>query len=94
MPKINIEMELDEYKIFDMLLQALHVNIDEEIRKDAFTVEDGEIVVKDYDDRGELYIALYHLATKLIPNMECRSIFDDPNDFMSKIYKKKEKENK
>lgn len=92
MPKINIEMEIDEKKAFYILLEALDVTIDEEIREDAFDVEDGEIVVKDYDDRGELYLALYHLATKIFPNTEFRSIFDDPRKLMAKLYKEKERQ--
>lgn len=88
MSSVKLEFELDEYKAFDLLLEALHVNLDEEIKKDAFVVEDGEILVKDCDDRGELYLALYHLATKIYPNTEFRSIFADPNDFMAELYKK------
>ena len=90
MPKIKIEREIDEKKAFWMLLDALDVKIDEDIREDAFDVEDGEIVVKNYDDRGELYLALYHLATKIFPNTYFRSIFDDPNKFMSGLYIKKD----
>ena len=90
MPKINIEMEIDEKKAFYMLLDALGVKLDEEIKENAFDVEDGEIVVKDCDDRGELYLALYHLATKIFPNTYFRSFFDDPNSFMSGLYIKKD----
>ena len=92
MPKINVEMEIDEKKAFWMLLDALDVKIDEDIREDAFDVEDGEIVVKDYDDRGELYLALYHLATKIFPNTYFRSMFDDPRKLMAKLYKEKERQ--
>lgn len=92
MPKINVEMEIDEKKAFYMLLDALDVKIDEDIREDAFDVEDGEIVVKDYDDRGELYLALYHLATKIFPNTYFRSMFDDPRKLMAKLYKEKERQ--
>lgn len=92
MPSVKLEFELDEYKAFDLLLKSLHVHLDEEIKKDAFIVEDGDIIVKDYDDRGELYLALYHLATKIYPNVEFRSIFDNPNDFMTKLYKKRDKQ--
>lgn len=90
MPKINVEMEIDEKKAFRMLLDALNVEIDEDIREDAFDVENGEIVVRNYDDRGELYLALYHLATKIFPNTYFRSIFSDPNSFMSGLYIKKD----
>ena len=90
MPKINIEMEIDEKKAFWMLLDALGVKLNEEIGEDAFDVEDGEIVVKDCDDRGELYLALCHLATKIFPNTYFRSIFSDPNSFMSGLYIKKD----
>lgn len=92
MPKINVEMEIDEKKAFYMLLEALHVDIDEEIREDAFDVEDGEIVVRNYDDRGELYLALYHLATKIFPNTYFRSLFNDPRKLMTKLYKEKERQ--
>lgn len=90
MPKINIEMEIDEKKAFYMLLEALHADLDEDIKEDAFDVEDGEIVVRNYDDRGKLYLALYHLATKIFPNTYFRSMFDDPNKFMSGLYIKKD----
>ena len=36
MPKINIEMEIDEKKAFYMLLEALHVDLDEEIKEITF----------------------------------------------------------
>lgn len=92
MPKINIEMEIDEKKAFYMLLEALHVELDEEIREDAFDVEDGEIIVRNYDDRGELYLALYHLATKIFPNTYFRSMFDNPRKLIAKLYKEKERQ--
>lgn len=92
MPKINVEMEIDEKKAFYMLLEALHVDLDEDIREDAFDVEDGEIVVRNYDDRGELYLALYHLATKIFPNTYFRSMFSDPRKLMVKLYKEKERQ--
>jgi hypothetical protein len=90
MPKINVEMNIDEKKAFCMLLEALDVKLDREFDADDFAIENGEIVIKDYDDRGELYIALYHLATKIFPNTEFRGMFDDPNSFMSEIYIKKD----
>ena len=48
------------------------------------------IKVYEYDDRGELYLALYHLATKIFPNTYFRSMFEDPNSFMSGLYIKKD----
>ena len=87
---LKIDINIDEYKAFELLLQALHVNLNEDIKKEDFTIEDGEIVVKNHDDRGELYLALYHLATKIYPNTEFRSIFDNPNTFMSELYIKKD----
>lgn len=92
MPKINVEMEIDEKKAFRMLLDALDVDLDENIREDAFDVEDGEIVVRNYDDRGELYLALYHLATKIFPNTYFRSMFDNSRKLMAKLYKEKERQ--
>ena len=90
MPKITITMDVNEKKAFDILADALEVTIDEEVEKNAFVVEDGEIVVKDYDDRGELYLALYHLATKIFPNMECRNLFSNPNSLMARLYLEKD----
>ena len=87
---LKIDINIDEYKAFELLLQALHVNLNEDIKKEDFTIEDGEIVVKNHDDRGELYLALYHLATKIYPNTEFISIFDNPNTFMSELYIKKD----
>lgn len=87
---MKIDIDIDEYKAFELLLQALHVNLNEDIKKEDFAIEDGEIVVKNHDDRGELYLALYHLATKIYPNTDFRSIFDNPNTFMSELYIKKD----
>ena len=89
MEKVSIEFELTPDKAFELLLKTLHVTIDEEIDINKFIVEDGEIIVKDFDDRGELYLALYHLATKLYPNTEFRRAFDDPNNLIAELYKKK-----
>lgn len=93
-PKIKLEIEVTPEKAFDILLQSLHVTLDEEIDISSFIVnEDAEIILKDFDDRGELYLALYHLATKIFPNTEFRGAFDDPNELMSKLYiEKAEKE--
>lgn len=89
MEKVSIEFELTPDKAFELLLKTLHVGIKEDAE---FIVEDGEIKVKDFDDRGELYMAVYHLATKIFPNTEFRSRFDDPNAFMAELYKKKEED--
>lgn len=94
MPRINLNFEIEPIEAFNMLCQALHVELKDNIDESDFIIEDGEIVVKDYDDRGELYMALYHLATKIYGNTEFRSIFDDPNVLMSKLYKKKEEPKK
>lgn len=87
--KINVPMDLDEAHAFYILLETLDVKMPTE---PEFEVEDGEIVVSDYDDRGELYLALYHLATKIFPNTEFRHDFDDPNTLMSSLYAAKESE--
>ena len=92
MPRINIGYELDEGRAFDLLLQTLRVRLKEDVPE--FIVENGEIKVKDYDDRGELYLALYHLATKIFPNTEFRGMFDDPNDYMSDLYKEQKRQEK
>ena len=94
MEKVSIEFELTPHKAFELLLKTLDVTVCEKIDVSKFIVEDGEIIVKDFDDRGELYLALYHLATKLYPNVEFRNVFDDPNDLMAELYKKKWEEKK
>lgn len=91
MNKINVSFEIEPIDAFNILCQSLHITFKEDSPK--FVIEDGEIIVKDYDDRGELYLALYHLATKICPNTEFRNIFDNPNTFMSKLYLEKEAEN-
>ena len=88
---INVSMELTVEQAFDILLKTLHVNLDDDSPK--FEIEDGEIVCE-HDDRGELYLALYHLATKIFPNTEFRSLFDNPNALMTKLYIAKESKNK
>ena len=87
--KVNVSMDLDEAQAFQILLKTLDVKLPEDIPE--FKVRDGEIVC-DYDDRGELYLALYHLATKIFPNTEFRYEFDDPNILMSSLYIAKESE--
>ena len=54
MPTVKLSLNIDHYQAFDMLCQSLHVNLKED--PPEFVVEDGEIVVKDFDDRGELYM--------------------------------------
>lgn len=86
--KVNVSMNLDEAQAFHILLETLGVKLQEDTPE--FEIKDGEIVVSDYDDRGELYLALYHLATKIFPNTEFRHDFDDPNTLMSSLYAEKE----
>ena len=88
---IDVSIELTVEQAFEILLKTLHVNLDDDLPK--FEIENGEIVC-DCDDRGELYLALYHLATKIFLNTEFRSLFDDPNVLMSKLYIVKESEDK
>ena len=84
--KMNVPMDLDETQAFQILLKTLDVKLPEDPPK--FEVKDGEIIC-DWDDRGELYLALYHLSTKIFPNTEFRHDFDDPNVLMSSLYKAK-----
>lgn len=84
--KINVSMDLNEVYAFQILLSALNVTLPDD--PPEFKIRDGEIVC-DFDDRGELYLALYHLATKIFPNTEFRHDFDDPNVLMSSLYKAK-----
>ena len=86
---VNVSMDLTVLQAFSILLQTLHVELNDEPPK--FKVEDGEIVC-DCDDRGELYLALYHLATKIFPNTEFRYLFNDPNILMNDLYSAKESE--
>ena len=88
---MKIDIDIDAFKAFDLLAKALGVKLHSEIKESDFVIEDGEIVVKDCDDRGELYLALYHLATKMFPNTDFRSIFDNPNTLMSKLYEERDK---
>ena len=89
--KVNVSMDLNESQAFQILLETLDVKLPEDIPQ--FKVSDGEIVC-DWDDRGELYLALYHLATKIFPNTEFRHEFDDPNTLMKDLYIAKESEDK
>lgn len=88
---VNVSMDLTVSQAFSILLQTLYVELDDEPPK--FEVEDGEIVC-DHDERGELYLALYHLATKIFPNTEFRHLFDNPNTLMNDLYIAKESEDK
>ena len=76
-------MDLTVSQAFHILLQTLNVELDDDPPK--FEVVNGEIVCSQ-DDRGELYLALYHLATKIFPNTEFRHLFDNPNTLMNKLY--------
>lgn len=87
--KVNVSMDLNEAQAFQILLNTLDVKLPED--QPEFKVRDGEIVC-DYDERGELYLALYHLATKIFPNTEFRHEFNDPNTLMKDLYIAKESE--
>ena len=87
--KVNISMDLTVEQAFQILLNTLNVELDNDLPK--FEIYNGEIVC-DRDDRGELYLALYHLATKIFPNTEFRHLFDNPNTLMNKLYMTKESE--
>lgn len=89
MTKVNLSFDIDPHQAFEILLQTLDVKLSKD-NLPNFVVKDGEIIVDNFDDKGELYLALYHLATKIFPNTEFRSIFDDPNVLMSKLYLDKE----
>ena len=89
--KVNISMDLTVDQAFQILLDILKVRLDDDPPK--FEIEDGEIVC-DCDYRGELYLALYHLATKIFPNTEFRHLFDNPNTLMNDLYIAKESEDK
>lgn len=82
-------MDLTTSQAFNILLKTLDVELDDIPPK--FEVDNGEIVC-DCDDRGELYLALYHLATKIFPNTEFRHLFDNPNTLMNDLYIAKESE--
>ena len=87
--KVNVPMDLTVEQAFQILLDVLYVKMDDDPPK--FEIYNGEIVCDD-DERGELYLALYHLATKIFPNTEFRHLFDNPNTLMSKLYTAKENE--
>ena len=87
--EVNVSMDLTVSQAFHILLQTLNVTLDDDPPK--FEVINGEIVC-DCDERGELYLALYHLATKIFPNTEFRHLFNDPNILMNDLYSAKESE--
>ncbi len=89
--RVNVSMDLTVSQAFHILLKTLNVELDDDSPK--FEVDNGEIVC-DRDDRGELYLALYHLATKIFPNTEFRHLFDNPNTLMNDLYIAKESEEK
>lgn len=83
--KINVPMEFNTASAFNALCDTIGVKIDEDNPPKFSVNEYGEIVC-DVDDRGELYLAMYHLATKLFPNTEFRTVFGNPNALMSDLY--------
>ena len=76
--------DLDSIDAFNILLDTLKVELKEDVP--SFKVNEFGDIVCDYDDRGELYLALYHLATKICPNTEFRNLFEDPNTIMASLY--------
>lgn len=84
MTTVNVTMKLTGLQAFDILLQALDVELKEKVP--SFKVNKFGDIVCDYDDRGELYLALYHLAKKICPNTEFRNLFEDPNTIMASLY--------
>lgn len=90
--KINVSMDLTAEQAFHILLKTLSVEMNDDPPKFEIN-KDGEIVC-DCDDRGELYLALYHLATKIFPNTGFRHLFDNPNTLMKDLYIAKESEDK
>lgn len=82
-----------EYEILKDAVQCFFKDLPDnpEFKVDKETGEiwmyaNGEL----WDNDGELYMAIYHLATKLFPNTEFRSLFDNPNVIMADLYKQKE----
>ena len=102
--KVNVTIDIDSSSAFELLCKELHADIilddDNFIDKYSFNIDEyNEIVVvhknsgEIYDDRGELFLALLHLSTKLFPNTEIRSEMEDPGKLMSKLYKEQKKRN-
>lgn len=82
---VNVPMEFDVTQAFNILCGVVCVEIDED-NPPEFSVDKYGDIVCDCDNRGELYLAMYHLATKLFPNVAFRNIFDNPNALMSDLY--------
>ena len=82
---VNVPMEMDVGSAFKALCDITCVEIDEN-NPPKFSVDKYGDIVCDCDDRGELYLAMYHLATKLFPNTAFRREFDNPNVLMSGLY--------
>ena len=82
---VNVPMEMDIASAFKILCDVAMVKIDED-NIPKFSVNESGDIVCDVDDRGELYLAMYHLATKLFMNTSFRHKFDNPNDLMSDLY--------
>lgn len=81
---VNVNMELTSIQAFNILCQTLGVVIEEEPPR--FYVNENNEIACDSDDRGELYLAMYHLATKICPNTEFRDKFENPNKLMCELY--------
>lgn len=81
---INVPMDFNTASAFNVLCDTIGVKINDNPPK--FSVNEHGDIVCDVDDRGELYLAMYHLATKLFPNTEFRDVFDNPNALMSDLY--------
>lgn len=82
----------DATEAFRILCQTLKVKI---VESPKFVGDEGKILLvnedgKVIDDRGELYLALYHLATKICPNTEFRHNFENPNKLMCELYEEKD----
>ena len=82
---VNVPMEMDIASAFKVLCDVTMVKMDED-NPPKFSVDEYGDIVCDCDDRGELYLAMYHLATKLFPNTAFRNIFDNPIGLMSDLY--------
>ena len=82
---VNVPMEMDVGSAFKALCDITCVEIDEN-NPPKFSVDKYGDIVCDCDNRGELYLAMYHLATKLFPNIAFRNVFGNPNALMSDLY--------
>lgn len=90
---VNIDFEINTPQAFKVLCDTLSIALVEEPKficnahNELVVVNDkGELI----DDRGELYLAVYHLATKVFMNTEFRAELDDPRKLMCKLYEQKE----